>query len=723
LIEGINHDGQMTDEEVDKLLTLLNNLMMTSQENALEYAFLAATTSSKYDHIIQLLNFCNKCSTSDENLVDSIEKFKHALKSYSSLFGIEASYARDSYWPDFWMGGNHWDLFDKMLSESNIDKCVELWNRYRDSLSNSLIESADLFFPEILRHLERTIARSSGEMCDKISAFLENDILPPFFSEKNVHYLIPHQNDLIDFFKRVSLSLWQLDQKAFPNNAYHFSSTIERIVNKLTYSIDTRQKKLVVLCFDQLGIGSIDSSSPYFELDRIVVKLKRLLHLKEAYNFVSSYEAYEKLTDEEIGNLLLDKIYTIANNIAYVKDVVFKFCDEVKLDRDTLLLNYIKKSDLSTKIANMCIGMCKLFKNDDFRAEAVMLIAPSFALPWSKELEEMFDILQSIDSLPEMTLQQLKEMKVRARISVIMSTYGGGFMLNAENSNDIIDYCTTLFSYTEVPIVKRVEDAQNICKLTLNNSKISTTEVECFVAVIKRTYGMSNSMQDLEDILNMFSCIKDLDVLENVAHQCANHAYRLLSSNNVLTASIPLSANFLIRVSQYLPIELKSVYIKQASSICQLYQLYRVVVFAHKLGNVEQTSAILRSIIDADGEKSIFELIEMGTLLMLSKEEIFILLIIYFVEKQRVERVEQVVKLIPSIFNGIKSDEFVEAIYYGLSYLFRFFGASNWSVLDIEQLTEFVCSMKAVVVFVFKHILNEFYLTKLSTVSILTRLD
>lgn len=109
------------------------------------------------------------------------------------------------------------------------------------------------------------------------------------------------------------------------------------------------------------------------------------------------------LTDEEIGDLLLDKIYTMANNIAYVKDVVFKFCDEVKLDRDTLLLNYIKKSDLSTKIANMCIGMCKLFKSDDFRAEAAMLIAPSFPLPWSRELNEMFDSLQSTETLPDMT--------------------------------------------------------------------------------------------------------------------------------------------------------------------------------------------------------------------------------------------------------------------------------------------------------------------------------
>lgn len=37
----------------------------------------------------------------------------------------------------------------------------------------------------------------------------------------------------------------------------------------------------------------MDSTSPYTQLDTIVVKLKRLLHLKDTYNFVSSYEAYQ----------------------------------------------------------------------------------------------------------------------------------------------------------------------------------------------------------------------------------------------------------------------------------------------------------------------------------------------------------------------------------------------------------------------------------------------
>jgi hypothetical protein len=108
------------------------------------------------------------------------------------------------------------------------------------------------------------------------------------------------------------------------------------------------------------------------------------------------------LTAEEIGSLLLDKVYTVPNCIGYVKDVVFVYCKEVGLDKDILLLNYIKKTDLS-KSAKICIEMCKLFKNDDYRAEAAMFIAPSCPLPWSFEFDQLFKSLIGIQTLPEMT--------------------------------------------------------------------------------------------------------------------------------------------------------------------------------------------------------------------------------------------------------------------------------------------------------------------------------
>jgi hypothetical protein len=156
-----------------------------------------------------------------------------------------------------------------MLSESKIEKCAELWNRYRSSLSYLLVDSSGTFFIELLQSLERTIAGlslfythytemfniylfagSSGTMCYKISEFLEKDLLPPFFTEEHLSHLIPFQAELMDFFKRVSLSLWQLDQKNFPKNAYDFSSTIARIVANLTSSVDSRQKVIVFCLFN-----------------------------------------------------------------------------------------------------------------------------------------------------------------------------------------------------------------------------------------------------------------------------------------------------------------------------------------------------------------------------------------------------------------------------------------------------------------------------------------
>ena len=148
----------MSNDELDKLLVLLNNLGRTSEETAIDYAFLAVIASSEYSHIRKLLSFCNKCQTTDENLTESIEKLKYALQSYSSLFGEHAAYDRESHWPRFWVGENHWELFVKMLAESQIDKCMEMWSYYRESLSALLIESSSTFFSDLIRCLERTIA-------------------------------------------------------------------------------------------------------------------------------------------------------------------------------------------------------------------------------------------------------------------------------------------------------------------------------------------------------------------------------------------------------------------------------------------------------------------------------------------------------------------------------------------------------------------------------------
>lgn len=165
LIETINADGSTSNDDLDKLLGLLNKLAQTQEENAIDYAFLAATSATDYFHIQKLLVFCSKCRPQDQVLSENLSRLKYALESYRLLFGDQASYARDSHWPNFCVGENHWALFEQMLEESKIDKCVELWSRYRNDLSELLVEMSAEFFPELLRHLERTIAGKFGALC------------------------------------------------------------------------------------------------------------------------------------------------------------------------------------------------------------------------------------------------------------------------------------------------------------------------------------------------------------------------------------------------------------------------------------------------------------------------------------------------------------------------------------------------------------------------------
>jgi hypothetical protein len=140
------------------MLVLLEKLAQTQEETAVDYAFLAANAATDYSHIQKLLIFCSKCHPQDAILLENLNRLKYALESYRLLFGEQASYARDSHWPNFWVGENHWTLFEQMLEESQISKCVELWARYRSDLSVTLVETSAEFFPELLRHLERTIA-------------------------------------------------------------------------------------------------------------------------------------------------------------------------------------------------------------------------------------------------------------------------------------------------------------------------------------------------------------------------------------------------------------------------------------------------------------------------------------------------------------------------------------------------------------------------------------
>lgn len=133
-----------------------------------------------------------------------------------------------------------------------------------------------------------------------------------------------------------------------------------------------------------------------------MIKLKQLCHLKKKYGFISSYESFHVLKAKDIGMLLLDKIYTERNIAGYVGDKIFAFCEEMGLDRDNLLLKYIKNADLS-KSVGVCIELAKQFRNDDFRAEAAMVIAPSCELPWDQTLIQLFERVLSLKTLPEMT--------------------------------------------------------------------------------------------------------------------------------------------------------------------------------------------------------------------------------------------------------------------------------------------------------------------------------
>jgi hypothetical protein len=74
-------------------------------------------------------------------------------------------------------------------------------------------------------------------------------------------------------------------------------------------------------------------------------------------------------------------------------------------------------------------------------------------------------------------------------------------------------------------------------------------------------------------------------------------------------------------------------------------------------------------------------------------------------------------RLIPTLFDKLARDELVEAVYYGMSYLFRHFSGYNWSFLDLDKLSTFIDTIRSISALVLAHEDNDVYFTKFLTVS------
>ncbi|KAI6199909.1 Protein ROD-1 [Aphelenchoides besseyi] len=691
LIENVQRDGQMTNSELEKLMTLLHELARTKEEDAVDCAFLAVTTSTQYKHIYELLKICQQYHTSDEEIKENVEKVKYALECYKSLFGDTASFGRDSFWPYFSMGDNHWEIFVQFLENQQIEKCGRLFADYRNSMSSEWINNSHEFFPVLLRHLENTIITSHGLSSQIVSNFLEKDLLPPFFTADHLDYLLPFQSQLMEFLEKVSLSLWNVDQAHYPENALYFSSTFSRVVKtQLARDGDTSEKHWIANCLMKLDVGIAGFSS---SLERVAMKLERLCHLKSKYHFIASYETFCTMKPEDVGNELLDKVHSVRNAIEYVKETVFAYCSEFKLERDLLLLNYIKQADLS-KIVSICIEMCKLFHNQDYCSKAAMVIAPSCELPWSSDATHLFDRLLKISDLPDLTIRQLRETVLCGEISEILKRYGAPGMLKIDNKLTLLDNCYLICKKrdTNLPIAQRVNDIFKICKLSTQNPRIYLTPNECFSKVIQQVYLISEEMDRLEETLSLLSYIDDEDLRHEISMKVANYAYLLLSSNGltkVWESRIPLRVNFLMSVSEYLPTELKSNYIKRAYSVKLLYEIYNTVVPADYLDNEEHCPRILRELMDTNLGSTLNDVLNIGELLRRPKEKIVSQRIQWLIEKDAEIEINNTLNTIASIFDKL-DDEVIHSIRYAIDYLLLKMATNNFTTSSLSSSVEII---------------------------------
>ncbi|KAI6219030.1 hypothetical protein M3Y99_01676000 [Aphelenchoides fujianensis] len=353
-----------------------------------------------------------------------------------------------------------------------------------------------------------------------------------------------------------------------------------------------------------------------------------------------------------------------------------------------------KRADLS-KIIEMCIEMCKESRNLDYCAKAAMIIAPSCALPWSPEITDLFAHLLNRKDLPQLTHQKLRETVVRSKISMILHKHGAQVMLRMENKRDLIDHCSAMFAPGHVPIAQRVTDAQEICRLLLQNPRIHLTLTECFSIVIRNSYARANNMLDMQQPLSILSHLDDRDVLHDVAQSVASYSYLLLCLDQVLDSHIPLAANLLERVADFLPTAEGKHYKERACSVKQLYSLYGIVVPADRLGVPDEYTRIFRTVMDAKQERPLNELLRIGSLLLMPKETIVRQRIEFLVEGEFEELIKETLKQLPRLFNAV-NEEVIEAIHTAISFVFLRLAQFTYGAMEINRLVELTANVKAV---------------------------
>uniref|UniRef100_A0A0N4ZUM0 Rod_C domain-containing protein n=1 Tax=Parastrongyloides trichosuri TaxID=131310 RepID=A0A0N4ZUM0_PARTI len=191
------------------------------------------------------------------------------------------------------------------------------------------------------------------------------------------------------------------EPEKYPHNACEISLSFERIFKCMERKVITPAEKCNLINIrTDMRYDSFENIDVLGKLNTLKVNLKKLLYLKEKYYLSFQYNRFIKMSNEDVGVHIVEKMLYQENECdAIYCDVFRPYCEEFVLDFKELICSFVQKwstqyevlsTDIKTpfsieKVAVMCKLIDKI-ADPSLQISSLEHIARAVPFNWPKEL-------------------------------------------------------------------------------------------------------------------------------------------------------------------------------------------------------------------------------------------------------------------------------------------------------------------------------------------------
>ncbi|KAI1708966.1 kinetochore-associated protein rod-1 [Ditylenchus destructor] len=411
------------DEAFQKMMEFI--AMLSDHDDACDTCVgILMSVPLKYEHIIAILTFTERKKIYDATTSDQIARFRYDFASYRMLLQVRSTtndFGQTSHWQAFLTADDdHASYFEELCKGGRIDEAKILLTRYPELAQhlNSLKTITELF-----SNFESVIA-AKPQSVKAISKFIESHLMEFFLTyskedkgpNSNCDINVPEYRcqeigtRLIEFLLEISTMLERVQPTEFPENSLNFAQTFKRGFEILQKNCQTPMEQTSMLyILKMMDVDSMDESKPIGQLNTRIQKLKALQKIIRTYECPMKYEEYLTHTVDTICHQILGRVKTAQSVNDHMKNFVFKYMDEHKLDRNKMLLEYMRQfagtfcqsgvngsSQYNNTWVALYLQITENISDLDLRCQAIIEIASGAVPPWTPQLTATVkDLLKS----------------------------------------------------------------------------------------------------------------------------------------------------------------------------------------------------------------------------------------------------------------------------------------------------------------------------------------